>query len=107
MDYFKLRGSTANTARLNDPYSNQAVFVNNQNSSAIPGFTYGFTNANAELRPERQQTFEIGTEIRMLRNAITIEAAYYNTLATDQISQGYRASYATGFFAQALQQNSP
>jgi len=97
VDYFKLRGSMANTARLNDPYSNQAVFVNNQNSSAIPGFTYGFTNANPELRPERQQTFEIGTEIRLLKNALTIEGAYYNTLCTDQISQGYRASYATGF----------
>ena len=97
VDYFKLRGSMANTARLNDPYSNQAVFVNNQNSSTIPGFTYGFTNANPDLRPERQQTFEVGSEIRMLKNAITIEAAYYNTLCTDQISQGYRASYATGF----------
>ena len=97
VDYFKLRGSTANTARLNDPYSNQAVFVNNQNSSAIPGFTYGYTNANPELRPERQQTFEVGAEIRMLKNAVTIEGAYYNTLCTDQISQGYRASYATGF----------
>ncbi len=97
VDYFKLRGSMANTARLNDPYSNQAVFVNNQNSSTIPGFTYGFTNANPYLRPERQQTFEVGSEIRMLKNAITIEGAYYNTLCTDQISQGYRASYATGF----------
>ena len=97
VDYFKLRGSTAYTARLNDPYSNQAVFVNNQNSSKIPGFTYGFTNANADLRPERQQTFEVGAEVRMLKNAITIEGAYYNTLCTDQISQGYRASYATGF----------
>lgn len=97
VDYFKVRGSMANTARLNDPYSNQAVFVNNQNSSVIPGFTYGFTNANPDLRPERQQTFEVGGELRMLRNAITIEGAYYNTLCTDQISQGYRASYATGF----------
>jgi TonB-linked SusC/RagA family outer membrane protein len=97
IDYFKVRGSMANTARLNDPYSNQAVFVNNQNSSVIPGFTYGFTNANPDLRPERQQTFEVGGELRMLRNAITIEGAYYNTLCTDQISQGYRASYATGF----------
>ena len=97
INYFKLRGSMANTARLNDPYSNQAVFVNNQNSSVIPGFTYGFTNANPDLRPERQQTFEVGGELRMLKNAITVEGAYYNTLCTDQISQGYRASYATGF----------
>ncbi len=97
VDYLKLRASMANTARLNDPYSNQAVFVNNQNSSVIPGFTYGFTNANPFLRPERQQTFELGMEARLLKNAITLEGAYYNTLCTDQISQGYRASYATGF----------
>ena len=46
--------------------------------------------------PEKQKTFEIGTELRFLKNAITLEAAYYNTLNTDQIAQGYRASYATG-----------
>ncbi len=97
LDYAKIRASMANTARLNDPYSNQSVFVNNQNSSTIPGFTYGFTNANTFLRPERQKTFEIGTELRFLKNLITVDAAYYNTLCTDQISQGYRASYATGY----------
>jgi len=97
VNYWKLRGSLANTARLNDPYSNQSVFVNNQSSSAIPGFTYGFTNANEFLRPERQKTFEIGTELRLFNSSITMEAAYYNTLCTDQISQGYRASYATGY----------
>ncbi|MEO6547791.1 MAG: SusC/RagA family TonB-linked outer membrane protein, partial [Ferruginibacter sp.] len=97
VDYVKLRGSLANTARLNDPYSNQSVFVNNQNSSVIPGFTYGFTNANEFLRPERQQTYEVGAEFRLLNNAISLEAAYYNTLCLDQISQGYRASYATGY----------
>jgi TonB-linked SusC/RagA family outer membrane protein len=97
LDYAKLRGSMAYTARLNDPYSNQSVFVNNQNSSVIPGFTYGFTNANPYLRPERQKTYEVGAELRLLNNAITIDATYYNTLCTDQISQGYRASYATGY----------
>lgn len=97
VDYVKLRASLANTARLNDPYSNQSVLVNNQNSSVIPGFTYGFTNANEFLRPERQKTYEIGAEVRLLNNAITFEAAYYNTLCLDQIAQGYRASYATGF----------
>ena len=97
LNYAKLRGSLANTARLNDPYSNQAVFVNNQNSSVIPGFTYGFTNANPDLKPERQNTYEVGTELRLLNNAISMEMAYYNTLCLDQIAQGYRASYATGY----------
>jgi len=97
ISFFKLRGSLANTARLNDPYSNQSVFVNNQNSSSIPGFTYGFTNANPDLKPESQQTYEVGTELRLFKNLVTIEGAYYNTLCLDQISQGYRASYATGY----------
>jgi TonB-linked SusC/RagA family outer membrane protein len=97
LDYFKLRASLASTARLNDPYSNQSFFVNNQNSSTIPGNTYGFTNANPDLKPERQKTYEVGTEMRFLNNRITLDAAYYNTLNTDQITQGYRASYGTGY----------
>lgn len=97
LNYAKLRGSLASTARLNDPYTNQSVFVNNQSSSAIPGFTYGYTNANPDLSPERQHTYEVGTELRLFNNSISLEAAYYNTLCLDQISQGYRASYATGF----------
>ncbi|MFL5743043.1 MAG: SusC/RagA family TonB-linked outer membrane protein [Niastella sp.] len=97
LEYAKLRASLASTARLNDPYSNQSVFVNNQSSSAIsPTYTYGYTKSNPDLRPERQKTYEIGTELRFLNNAITLEAAYYNTLCTDQIVQGFRASYATG-----------
>lgn len=97
LDYFKLRASLANTARLNDPYSNQRVFVPNQSSSTNPGgtFTYSFTNNNPDLVPERQSTYEIGTEMRFFNGRINLEAAYYNTLCTKQISQNFRASYAT------------
>jgi TonB-linked SusC/RagA family outer membrane protein len=98
LNYAKLRGSLANTARLNDPYSNQSFFVNNFSSSNIPvTYTYGFTNANPYLKPENQRTFEVGTELRFFNGDISLEAAYYNTLCTDQIAQGYRASYATGY----------
>lgn len=97
LDYAKFRASLANTARLNDPYSNQSFFVNNFSSTTLPTtYTYGFTNANPDLKPEKQKTYEIGAEFRFLNNAISFEAAYYNTLCTDQIAQGYRASYATG-----------
>ena len=97
LNYAKLRGSLANTARLNDPYSNQSFFVNNFSSTTLPvTYTYNFTNANPDLKPENQKTYEIGAELRLLNNTISLEAAYYNTLCTDQIAQGYRASYATG-----------
>lgn len=97
LTYAKLRGSLANTARLNDPYSNQRFFLSNFSSTTLPiTYTYNFTNSNPDLKPENQKTFEIGGELRFLNNAITLELAYYNTLCTNQIAQGYRASYATG-----------
>ena len=95
INYLKLRASLAQTARLADPYSNQSVFVNSLASGQ--GFAYGFTNSNEFLKPERQKTYEIGAEIKLLNNRVTLEGSYYNTMVSDQIIQGYRASYATGF----------
>ncbi|HXD79676.1 MAG TPA: SusC/RagA family TonB-linked outer membrane protein, partial [Puia sp.] len=97
INYWKLRGSLASTARLNDPYSNQSFFVNNLATQYIPSFAYGYTNSNPNLLPERQRTYELGTEMRLFNNAVSLEAAYYNTYCYDQIAQIYRASYATGF----------
>lgn len=95
INYVKLRASLAQTARLADPYSNQSVFVNSLASGG--GYDYSFTNANEGLKPERQKTYEIGTEVKMWNNRISLEASYYNTLVKDQIVEGYRTSYATGF----------
>jgi len=95
VNYLKLRASIAQTARLAPPYSNQSVFINSFASSQ--GFAYGFVNSNEDLKPERQKTYEIGAELKMFNNRVTLDADYYNTLIKDQIIQGYRASYATGF----------
>lgn len=95
VEYFKLRGSIAGTARLNAPYSTQSFFANNLASGG--GFSYGFTNNNPELGPEKQQTFEFGTELRLLKNRINLDASVYNTLNKDQIIENFRLSYGTGF----------
>ncbi len=95
LNYLKLRGSLAGTARLNSPYSTQSVFVNNLASGG--GFSYGFFNNNPELLPEKQKTFEVGTEMRFAANRLTIDASYYNTLNKGQIIENFRLSYGTGF----------
>jgi TonB-linked SusC/RagA family outer membrane protein len=97
LNYMKLRTSLAGTARLADPYRNQSVFVNNFASAAGPAYSYGFDNNNPDLKPERQNTYEIGTEMKFFNNRLSIDAAYYNTYCYNQISQGFRNSYATGF----------
>lgn len=95
LNYWKLRTSLASTARLNTPYSTQSVFVNNFASGG--GFSYGFTNANPDLFPEKQSTYEIGTEFRLFNNKLNLDATYYNTLNKGQIIENFRLSYGTGF----------
>ena len=98
LNYWKLRASRASTARAPLPYKNQSVFVNNFTSSNVGLiYSYGFDNNNPNLRPERQKTYELGTEIRLFKSRLTFDFAYYNTLCEDQIQNGFRASYATGF----------
>ncbi len=58
---------------------------------------YGFTNNNAELEPEKQSTYEVGTEFRMFKSRLNFEITYYNTLNKGQIIEDFRLSYGTGF----------
>jgi len=95
LNYWKLRTSLAGTARLNPPYSTQSVFVNNFASGG--GFSYGFFNNNADLAPERQQTYELGTELRLFKSKLSVDATYYNTLNKGQIINAFRLSYGTGY----------
>lgn len=95
LSYLKLRTSLASTARLNSPYSTQSTFVNNLSSGG--GFAYGFFNNNPDLEPEKQQTYELGTEIRLFRNRLGLDVTYYNTLNKGQIIENFRLSYGTGY----------
>jgi hypothetical protein len=95
LKYWKLRGSRASTARLPAPYANQAVYNAVFNSGN--GYALGFDNNNPDLFPEKQQTFEIGSEFRFMKDRLTFDVTYYNTLVKDQITEKFRTSYATGF----------
>ena len=97
-NYWKFRASRASTARAPDPYKNQSVFIDNFTSSNVgPIYSYGFDNNNPFLKPERQKTYEIGTELRFFNSRLNLDFAYYKTLCTDQIQNQFRGSYATGF----------
>lgn len=95
LNYWKLRTSLAGTARLNSPYSTQSVFVDNFASGG--GYSYGFVNANPELGPEKQKTYELGTEFRLFKSRLNFDVTYYNTLNKGQIIENFRLSYATQF----------
>ncbi len=100
LNYFKLRGSLAQTARSSAPYANQSVFNFVQSSGG--GFAYGFSNNNFFLEPEIQKTYEVGAEFKFFNNKINLDVTYYNTLNEKQIAENFRASYGTGFVLNTL-----
>lgn len=100
LNYMKLRGSLASTARSSSPYANQAIL--NFSTGSGGGYYYDFTNANPYLTPERQKTFELGTEIKFKGNRLTSEITYYKTVNKDLIAENFRASYATGYVLNTL-----
>ncbi len=98
--YGKLRGSVAETAKDISPYGSQSVY-NRQLTSGL-GYGYGFTNNNPFIRPERQRTFEVGTELSFFGKRLTFDYTYYNTLNIGQIVRGVRLSYGSGFILSTL-----
>jgi TonB-linked SusC/RagA family outer membrane protein len=100
LNYWKLRGSLASTARSSSPYANQAIL--NFNTGSGGGYYYDFTNANPYLTPERQKTFEIGSEFKFKGNRLSAEITYYKTENKDLIAENFRASYATGYVLNTL-----
>jgi len=82
----KLRASYAIVGGDASPYSLSNVYY--ASSSAFNGITqyyYTRTLANAELKPERKYSWELGTNLKFLSNRIGLDFTYYNSYTKNQI----------------------
>ncbi len=102
LPFGKLRASVAQTGKRIPPYANQSVYTSSPTANNSYGVAYDFTNNNPNLFPERQTTYEVGTELKFLNNRIGLEMTYYNTFVDRQVVVGMRASYGTGFILNTL-----
>lgn len=93
----RLRGSIAKTGKRIPPYSNQSVYTNAVSSTNGYGNAYGFGANNPNIFPEQQKTIEIGTELKFLKNRITLDVAWYKIDIKNSVAANARPSYATGF----------
>ena len=84
VSFAQIRSSLAATGNDTDPLLTERVF----NFGTLPSsVTNQALLPNTNLRPERTSAFEIGTEIKVLKNRMGVEFNYYNNLTTDQILQ--------------------
>jgi TonB-linked SusC/RagA family outer membrane protein len=51
----------------------------------IPGYSLAGTLATTDLRPERTNSYEVGTDLSFFKDRITVDFSYYYTKTIDQI----------------------
>ncbi len=98
LNYWKLRLSYAQVGNDTDPYQTSAYYEYN----TLPG-TVGLpaTIPNTGLKPEITSSFELGTEVKLLNNRLSIDATFYSASSRNQILRS-PLSIATGYGAKVM-----
>jgi len=105
INYVKVRGSWAEVGNDTDPFQLQPLFLINESpalgiaqraalpitpagaSAAVPGATLSNIARDPNLKPEQTQETEVGLELGLWNNRISLDVAYYYRLSKDQIAQ--------------------
>lgn len=97
LSFGKLRASWANVGSDTAPYQlaftysgvSQAFAQYSQGSqfpfNGVLAFTIPATIPNAALKPQNQNSFEVGTDMRFLKDRARLDVTYYNTKTSNQI----------------------
>ena len=96
ISFLKVRASVAQVGNDAPPYRITPIYTAAQAASGGFGsivFPIGGTNAfelgdrigNDQLQPEITTEYEVGADVRLFRNRLGFDVAYYNRVTTDQI----------------------
>lgn len=98
LPYGKVRMSWAQVGSDTDPY--QLGLVYTKSKFAYPGYTIGYisngTIPNKDLKPTKTNSFEMGLELKFLKNRIGLDFTYYSQLSKNQI-MGMTSSSTSGY----------
>lgn len=100
VNYLKLRGSIAQVGKDAGPLQIDPQLEATGLTGG--GYKYGFTGPNKNLVPEITTSREAGFEGRFINDRINADFTYFKTHCDDQIINGFRLSYATGFVLNTL-----
>ena len=99
--YAKLRGGWARVGNDADPYQLQGVFTAQTPFGSTARYAVPNVIPNAQLKPEQTDAWEVGTELAILNDRVSVDLTYYTKATTNQILSA-QISPATGFTNQVL-----
>ena len=85
LDYGKFRASWALVGKDTDPYQLLTTYGSTTDAHNLLTITQNTTQANANLKPEMANSWEIGTEWHFFKNRLGIDVTYYNTTTKNQV----------------------
>lgn len=105
VSFGKVRASWAQVGKDANPYSTITYLNSPISYGSFVGVGNQYTSGNAFLKPEIQNSWEIGGELRFLRNRIGIDYTYYHSETKNQIAQP-RLSNASGYILKSINSGS-
>ena len=97
--YGKMRVSYAKVGKDAPIYATNTNLINNPGMGG--GFIISSTGGNKYLTPEKTSEFEVGTELRILKNRLSVDFSYYHKKSINQIITA-RVPLPTGFVIQTF-----
>ncbi len=85
INYGQLRLGWAQVGNDTDPYRLYSTYVPETLFNGNPRYTLPSQLNNSELKPERTTSYEIGLNMKFLRNRLGFDFTYYNARTKDQI----------------------
>lgn len=112
LSYGKLRASVATTGRDTQPYITTTYYNRGSSTGAwggslvfpVPGSGIGGVelsnvSGNSNLKPEQNQTFEVGADLNFMKDKIRLEATWFQSVNSRQII-AVNVPGSTGFTSQ-------
>lgn len=105
LSFGKVRASWAQVGKDANPYATNTYVNNPITIGSYTGIGNQYTSGNPNLKPEIQNSWEVGGELRFLRNRIGIDYTYYHSETKNQIAQP-RLSNASGYILTSINSGS-
>ena len=105
LTFGKVRGSWARVGKDANPYATLTYVNAPYNYNGFVAIANQYSGGNAFLKPEIQESWEIGAELRFLNNRLGLDYTYYHSETKNQIASP-RLSNANGYIFASINSGS-
>jgi len=105
LSFGKIRGSWARVGKDANPYATLTYVNSPIIIGSYTGIGNQYTNGNAVLKPEIQDSWEVGAEFRFFNGRLGLDYTYYHSQTSNQIAQP-RLSNTSGYILTSINSGS-